>query len=88
MVQVARLAAVKHQATTIAAVAETEARLALIGGVQAGYPRQHADQLRALIRRLGVEARCQLVGDVPAAEVRQWYRRGDGGGEYEPGWAV
>ena len=36
VVQVGRLAAIKHQATTIAAVAGTEARLALIGGVQSG----------------------------------------------------
>lgn len=75
VVQVARLAAVKHQATTIAAVAEIEARLALIGGVQAGYPRGYEQGLRELIGRLGVEDRCQLLGDRPAADVLEWYRR-------------
>ncbi len=73
--QVARLAAVKHQATTIEAVAGTEARLALIGGVQAGSPQGYEEGLRGLIRRLGIAERCQLLGDMPAAEVLQWYRR-------------
>ena len=75
VVQVGRLAAVKHQATTIEAVAGTAGRLALIGGVQAGSPRAYERELRALVRRLGVEARCQLLGDLPAAEVVEWYRR-------------
>ena len=73
--QVARLAAVKHQATTIGAVAGTEARLALIGGAQAGSPQGYEEGLREQIRRLGIEERCQLLGDMPAAEVLQWYRR-------------
>jgi len=73
--QVARLAAVKHQATTIKAVAETEARLALIGGVQPGSPQAYERELREQIRRLGIEERCRLLGDMPAAEVLQWYRR-------------
>ena len=75
IVQVGRLAAVKHQATTIEAVAGTEARLALIGGVQARYSRGYEEQLRALIRRLKFAERCRLVGAAPAAEVLQWYRR-------------
>lgn len=75
VVQVARLAAVKHQAATIQAVAGAEARLALIGGVQPGYPRQYEAQLRELIQRLGFEERCQLLGDARAAEVLQWYRQ-------------
>ena len=75
VVQVGRLAAVKHQATTIRAVAETEARLALIGGVQAGYPRGYEEQLRELMRRLECEARCRLLGDTAAPAVLEWYRR-------------
>ncbi len=75
VVQVARLAAVKHQATTIGAVAGIEARLALIGGAQAGSPQGYEEGLREQIRRLGVEERCQLLGDMPAAEVVEWYRR-------------
>ena len=73
--QVARLAAVKHQATTIQAIAGSEARLALIGGAQAGSPQGYEAGLRGLIRRLGIAERCQLLGDMPAAEVLQWYRR-------------
>ena len=75
VVQVGRLAAVKHQATTIQAAAETEARLALIGGVQPGSPQAYERGLRALIQRLDFEERCQLLGDLPAAEVVRWYRR-------------
>ena len=73
--QVARLAAIKHQATTIEAAAGTEARLALIGGAQPGAPRDYERELRDLIHRLKLEERCQLLGDLPAAEVRDWYRR-------------
>lgn len=75
VVQVARLAAVKHQATTILALAGIKARFALIGGAQPGAPRAYEEELRALIQRLGIAERCQLVGDTPTAEVRQWYRR-------------
>ena len=73
IVQVARLAAVKHQATTIQAVAGIEARLALVGGAQPGAPRAYDGELRAQIQRLGIAERCRLVGDAPAAEVRRWY---------------
>ena len=73
--QVARLAAIKHQATTIEAVSRTEARLALIGGAQPGSAVGYERQLRDLIRRLELEERCQLTGDLPAVDVRDWYRR-------------
>ena len=75
VVQVGRLAAIKHQATTIAAVAGTEARLALVGGVQAGSSSDYERRLVNMARELGMEARCQFTGDLPAAEVRDWYRR-------------
>ncbi len=75
VVQVGRLAAIKHQATTIAAVAGTDARLALIGGVQAGYRSDYERRLVNLARELGLEERCSFMGDQPAAEVRDWYRR-------------
>ena len=55
VVQVARLAAIKHQATTIRALAGTDARLALIGGIQPGYPRSYERQLQALIGQLKLE---------------------------------
>jgi len=75
VVQVGRLAAIKHQATAIAAAAGTEARLALIGGVQAGYSSDYERRLVNMARELGMEARCQFTGDLPAAEVRDWYQR-------------
>ena len=75
VVQVGRLAAIKHQATTIKAVAETEARLALIGGAQVGASRDYERGLREMARALGLAERCEFTGDVPAADVRDWYRR-------------
>ncbi|MCY3779031.1 MAG: glycosyltransferase [Chloroflexi bacterium] len=75
VLQVARLAAIKHQATTIQAVAGAEARLALVGGLQPGYPPGYEARLRRLIDQLDLAERCQLLGDLPAVEVRDWYRR-------------
>lgn len=73
--QVGRLAAIKHQATTIAAVAGTGARLALIGGAQAGYRGDYERRLHDMAREPGLDQRCQFTGDLPAADVRDWYRR-------------
>ena len=75
VVQVGRLAPIKHQATTIEAVAGTEARLALIGGVQAGASRDYERGLVEMARALGMEEGCQFTGDVPPAEAREWYRQ-------------
>ena len=75
VLQVARLAAVKHQATTIKAVALTDARLTLVGGVQAGYPIAYQRELQDLSAALGIQDRCAFTGDLPADEVREWNRR-------------
>ena len=75
VVQVARLAEIKHQATTIEAVSQTEAQLALIGGAQPGSAVGYERRLRDLIRRLELEERCEFTGDLPAAEARAWYGR-------------
>lgn len=75
VLQVGRLAAIKHQATTIAAAAGSAARLALIGGAQAGYGSEYERCLHNLARELGLDERCEFTGDLPAAEVRDWYRR-------------
>ena len=75
VVQVGRLAAIKHQATTLAAVAGTGARLALIGGVQAGASSDYERRLVEMTRELGLEERCHFAGDLSAAEVLDWYRR-------------
>ncbi len=75
VLQVARLAAIKHQATTIRAVAGTEARLAFVGGVQPGYPDRYLRELRELCVELSLGERCQFTGDLPAEQVRDWNRR-------------
>ena len=75
IVQVARLSAIKHQATTIQAVSELPVRLALIGGVQPGFPDSYRAGLLEMIDELGLSARCQLVGDQSRGEVLAWYRR-------------
>ena len=75
VVQVARLAAIKHQKTTIQAVAATGADLTLVGGVQAGYPGSYAHELEEMVRQLKLADRSRLTGDLPPAAVRGWYRR-------------
>ncbi len=75
VIQVARLAAIKHQATTIRALAGTEARLAFVGGVQPGYPDRYLRELEALCETHGLGERCQFMGDLPAEQVRDWNRR-------------
>ena len=77
VLQVARLAAIKHQSTTIQAIAETEieTELALIGAVQAGYPQSYQQQLQGLSQQHGISERCLFTGDLPPAQVRDWYHR-------------
>ena len=75
VVQVGRLAPIKHQATTIAAVAGTEATLALIGGAQNARALDYQRGLQALAQRRGVSERCVVTGDLPPADVRAWYQR-------------
>ena len=75
VLQVARLAAVKHQATTIKAVAQTNARVTFVGGVQTGYPTGYARELQDLSAALGIEDRCAFTGDLPPQGVRDWNRR-------------
>lgn len=75
VVQVARLSAIKRQATTIRAVSDLPVRLALIGGVQAGFPDSYRVGLKKLIDDLGLSDRCQLVGDQTRAQALAWYRR-------------
>ncbi len=75
VVQVARLAEIKHQASSIQAIAQTGANLALIGGSQAGPPSQYKRQLLALVDRLSLGQRVQFTGDLPARQVRDWLHR-------------
>lgn len=73
LIQVARLAAIKHQATTLRAASGLEAQLVFVGGVQPGYPDDYLRELEALGAELGL--RCRFAGDLPAAGVRDWNRR-------------
>ena len=75
VVQVGRLSAIKHQATTIQAAAGAGARLALIGGVPAGADVAYEQRLKDLARQTGMGERCVFTGDQSRGEVREWYRR-------------
>ena len=75
VVQVARLAEIKHQATTIQAIAQTSASLTFIGGVQEGYPTEYKRELEGLAEQLNITDRVHFVGDLPPTEVRNWYQR-------------
>lgn len=73
ILQVARLAAIKHQATTIRAAVGNGARLVFVGGVQPGYPDDYPRALQALCAELGGD--CRFTGDLATREVRSWNRR-------------
>ena len=75
VVQVARLSAIKNQATTIRALGDLPLRLALIGGVQPGFPDSYRAGLQSLIDDLALSRRCQLLGDQSRDEVLAWYGR-------------
>ena len=75
VVQVGRLAPIKHQATTMEAAAGTEAGLALIGGAQTDSALDYERALKAQAYGLGLRERCVFTGDLPAADAREWYRR-------------
>lgn len=77
IVQVARLTAIKHQATLIRAAAQlsTPYQIALIGGVPHGHPAAYADGLRQLATDLGIADRVHFTGALPHAEVVRWYQR-------------
>ena len=75
VLQVARLAAIKHQTTTIKALDGMDARLAFVGGIQAGYPPGYGMQLRHMAAELLLPYHYVFTGDLPPREVREWYRR-------------
>jgi glycosyltransferase involved in cell wall biosynthesis len=56
-------------------MAGTEARLALIGGVQAGGALDYERALKARAQGLGMNERCIFTGGLQAADVRDWYRQ-------------
>jgi glycosyltransferase involved in cell wall biosynthesis len=77
---VARLMAIKHQATLLHALAQLAPRHAslralFVGGVPDGRDADYARMLRALARDLGLEARATFTGPLPPGRVRDLYRR-------------
>jgi glycosyltransferase involved in cell wall biosynthesis len=70
IIQVARLASIKYQETTIKAVARTGANLVLVGDVQAGYPTEYRNQLESMADTLGMTDRITFTGDLTAKGVR------------------
>ena len=70
VIQVARLASIKYQETTIQAVAQTQAQLILVGDVQAGYPKAYRQDLEKIAQGLGMADRICFTGDLNATEVR------------------
>lgn len=75
IVQVARLASIKHQDTAIKAIAKTDAHLVLVGDVQAGYPTQYKDELHDLACHLHIADRVTFAGDLSAIAVRDQYQQ-------------
>lgn len=75
IVQVARLAEIKHQETVIRALAKLDAHLLLIGDVQAGYPQAYKEKLQKLVDELNMHDRVTFAGDVPGEAALEWYRK-------------
>lgn len=73
VIQVARLAAIKHQETTIKAIAGTSAHLTLVGDVQTGYPSSYRNELEDLCASLNIKNRVIFTGDLNTTAVRDWY---------------
>jgi len=75
IVHVARLMAIKHQATLIRAVAAVpETRAVFIGDVPPGQDAAYPGELAALAAKLGAEGRVTFAGAQPAEGVRDAYR--------------
>jgi len=70
VIQIARLASIKHQETTIKAVAKTQAHLVLVGDVQAGYPSEYRQELEELAHGLGMANCIRFTGDLNPSKVR------------------
>jgi glycosyltransferase involved in cell wall biosynthesis len=76
IVQVARLMPIKHQETLLRAVAAVpDIRAALIGGTPPGQNPAYLDDLKALVRDLGITDRVTFTGGLQAEAVRDFYRR-------------
>lgn len=77
IVQVARLSAIKHQATLLRASAMLNMphQIALIGSVPEGHDANYAEHLRQLAAELGIAERVHFTGALPPADVVRHYQR-------------
>lgn len=75
VIQVARLAPIKHQETTIQAITDTNIQLVLVGDVQAGSPLDYKHTLENMIKQLNINERVTFAGDLSPTQVRQSYRQ-------------
>lgn len=75
VIQVARLASIKHQDTTIQAIAGTDAQLTIVGDVQPNYPTPYRHELEALVSKHHLEDRVTFTGDLNAQAVRDAYHQ-------------
>lgn len=76
IIHVARLMPIKHQATLLRAVAAgIDADVYLIGDVPQGQRTVYLDELKLLVRELGIAHRVTFTGGLPPEAVRDWYRR-------------
>lgn len=75
LVQVGRLAAIKHQKTTLQAAAATDFHISLVGGTQTGTPPQYERGLRRFVQEQGLERRVQFTGEQPPKQALGWIQR-------------
>ncbi len=75
VIQVARLATIKHQDTTIQAIAQTDAHLVLVGDVQQGYPQDYKQELETVAQFLNIRDRVTFTGDLLPPDVLEHYRK-------------
>ena len=88
ILHVARLAAIKHQTTTIKALAQTKAQLAFVGGVQPGYPDQLSARAGKPVRGLGNARALPFHGRFAGGASTGLEQAGDDRGQYQPGGAL
>ena len=88
ILHVARLAAIKHQATTIKALAQAQAQLAFVGGVQPGYPDNYLRDLENLCADLGNARALPFHGRPAGGASTGLEPAGDDRGQYQPGRAL
>lgn len=75
IVQVARLTAIKHQATLLQAAANVDAHVTFVGAVPSGHDPAYLSQLQALADQLGIADKVTFAGALSQDTVREIYWR-------------